>query len=103
MAVGTHVAMSAPLPIGFVDAVCRIVAVIDEPDGIGFAYGTLPVHPELGEESFIIDRTGATPTFRVEAVSRAAHPLARLAPPVANTLQNSAAQRYLAAMRSITG
>ncbi len=50
-AVGLVVAMSAPLPIGYVDAACRVVAVIEEPDRFGFAYGTLPTHPERGEES----------------------------------------------------
>jgi hypothetical protein len=43
---GLAVAMSAPPPVGFIDAVCRVVAVIDEPDRFGFAYGTLPDHPE---------------------------------------------------------
>lgn len=28
-----------------VRAVCRVVYVIDEPDRVGFAYGTLPGHP----------------------------------------------------------
>src|SRR5687767_6354528 len=28
---------------------CRVVYVIDEPDRIGFAYGTLPGHPVAGE------------------------------------------------------
>src|SRR4051794_8053903 len=31
---------------------CRIVYVVDEPRRRGFAYGTLPDHPEQGEESF---------------------------------------------------
>ena len=41
IAVGTNVAFRAPLPIGYVDGTCRIVAVVDEPDRAGFAYGTL--------------------------------------------------------------
>ena len=53
-AVGTNVAMSAPLPVGFVEITCRVVAIVDEPDRFGFAYGTLPVHPEQGEESFLV-------------------------------------------------
>ena len=28
---------------------CRVVYVIDEPERAGFAYGTLPGHPETGE------------------------------------------------------
>lgn len=33
---------------------CRVVRVVDEPATCGFAYGTLPGHPEQGEESFTI-------------------------------------------------
>jgi uncharacterized protein (UPF0548 family) len=33
-------------------APCRVVYVIDEPDKVGFAYGTLPGHPECGEAAF---------------------------------------------------
>ncbi|MEO7348522.1 MAG: DUF1990 domain-containing protein [Terrimesophilobacter sp.] len=36
---------------------CRVIYVIDEPNRKGFAYGTLPGHPECGEESFIVDQT----------------------------------------------
>jgi uncharacterized protein (UPF0548 family) len=32
-----------------VSASCRVVYIIDEPDRQGFAYGTLPGHPESGE------------------------------------------------------
>ena len=40
---------------------CRVVYVVDEPDRQGFAYGTLPGHPEIGEEAFTVrlTRTGA--------------------------------------------
>jgi len=98
LAVGTNVAMTAPLPIGFVDAVCRVVVTIDEVDRFGFAYGTLPVHPERGEESFIIRRRHGGITFTVRALSQPVHPLARLVPPVADALQGRAVRRYLAAM-----
>jgi uncharacterized protein (UPF0548 family) len=105
LAVGTNVAMSAPLPVGFVDATCRIVAIVDEADRFGFAYGTLSVHPERGEESFLVvrdDQGGIR--FDVCAVSTPTHPLARLAPPLADRLQASAARKYLSAMtRSVVG
>ena len=39
--------------MGFLQAPCRVVYVIDEPDIRGFAYGTLPGHPESGEERFV--------------------------------------------------
>jgi uncharacterized protein (UPF0548 family) len=99
IAVGTNVALSAPLPVGFADATCRIIAVIDEPNRYGFAYGTLSVHPARGEEAFVVTRDDDGPVhFDVEAVSRTVHPLARLVPPVANHLQDRAARRYLSAM-----
>lgn len=93
------VAMSARLPVGHIDVVCRVVAVVDEPERFGFTYGTLPVHPERGEESFIVERTpDGSVTFTITAVSRPAHPLARLASPIARRLQRAATNRYFAAM-----
>ncbi len=38
-------------------APCRVIYVIDEPNRKGFAYGTLPGHPQMGEEAFIVDCT----------------------------------------------
>lgn len=100
LAAGTNVALCAPLPIGFVDATCRVVAIIDEPARFGFAYGTLSVHPERGEESFVLtrDQNGRV-RFDIVAVSRPVHPLARRCLPIADRLQDAAARRYLAAMR----
>jgi uncharacterized protein (UPF0548 family) len=104
LAVGTNVAMSAPLPAGFVDATCRVVEVVDEADRFGFAYGTLPDHPERGEESFLVVRDGRDSLrFDVCAVSVPTHPLARLAPPIADRIQASAVRRYLTAMQRAVG
>jgi uncharacterized protein (UPF0548 family) len=101
LAEGTNVVIVAPLPVGFVEATCRIVRVVDQPDRFGFAYGTLSVHPERGEESFVVSRRpDGSATFDVVAVSAPAHPLARLVPPIAGRLQDRAARRYLAAMRA---
>ncbi len=71
--VGTNVALCAPLPLGFVDATCRIVEVVQEVTRVGFAYGTLSVHPGQGEESFVVrrDADGAV-LFEVVAISRLA-------------------------------
>jgi uncharacterized protein (UPF0548 family) len=102
IAVGTNVAISAPLPVGFVDATCRVVAVVDEPARYGFAYGTLSVHPERGEEAFLVVRDDdGTVHFDVEGVSRPVHPLARLVPAVADRLQDTAVRRYVTAMEHI--
>jgi uncharacterized protein (UPF0548 family) len=101
---GTNVVLDAPLPVGFVTAMCRVVDVVDEPDRFGFAYGTLPGHPERGEESFVVHRAvdGAV-TFRVVAVSQPAHPLAKTLPPLADRLQESAVHHYLRAMTDAAG
>lgn len=99
---GTTVAMGAPLPLVWVEVTCRVVAVVDEADRFGFAYGTLPVHPECGEESFVVERRPDGAELVITADSRPAHVLARLAPPVAALLQSRATQRYLAAMRAAT-
>ncbi len=99
IAIGTNIAFSAPLPIGFVDGTCRIVAVVDTPERFGFAYGTLAVHPERGEESFVVARDeSGTIRFNVEGVSRPNQTIARLLPWVANRLQDAAVHRYLEAM-----
>lgn len=99
--VDSVVAMAAPLPIGWVEVVCRVVDVIDEPDRFGFTYGTLSVHPEQGEESFTVIRASdGNSEFRIVAVSRPRHVLARALPPVARRLQRAATNRYLAAMQS---
>jgi uncharacterized protein (UPF0548 family) len=95
------VAMAAPLPIGWVEVVCRVVDVVDEPNRFGFTYGTLSVHPEQGEESFTVVRAGDGSTvFQIVAVSRPRQVLARAVPPVARRLQMAATNRYLAAMES---
>jgi uncharacterized protein (UPF0548 family) len=103
IAVGTNVAFSAPLPIGFVDGTCRIVLVVDEPNRNGFAYGTLSVHPERGEEAFVVSRDeDGNVRLDIHGVSRPAHPLARLVPSLADYLQDRGVRRYLAAMRTLT-
>jgi uncharacterized protein (UPF0548 family) len=99
--VGTNVAMSAPLPVGFVDVTCRVVAVIHEANRCGFAYGTLPVHPETGEEAFIVVRDGDSVRFNVQAVSAPHHPLARVVPQIADRMQDAAVKRYLSAMATL--
>ena len=101
LATGTIVAMSAPLPIGFIDVVCRVVDVEDGTDRFGFSYGTLSVHPEQGEESFTVTRSRIDGVvFHVVAVSRPHHVLAKLGRPFARQLQRAATVRYLDAMVS---
>lgn len=77
---------------------CRVVDVVDGPDRRGFSYGTLPGHPECGEEQFLLERlpVGCL-RFTVSAFSRPASPLARLGGPVTGLVQRRMTARYLAA------
>jgi uncharacterized protein (UPF0548 family) len=100
-AVGIVVAMAASLPVGFIEVVCRVVDVVDADDRFGFAYGTLPDHPEQGEESFTVVRSeDGVVRFEIVAVSRHRQLLARAFPPVARRLQVRATNRYFAAMQA---
>jgi uncharacterized protein (UPF0548 family) len=75
---------------------CRVVYVIDEPDRQGFAYGTLPGHPESGEEAFVLHReAGNRVRFVITAFSRPATRLAKLGAPVSRQLQHFMTSRYL--------
>lgn len=95
-AAGDIVAMAAPLPVGFVEVVCRVVAVEDGPKRYTFTYGTTSLHPEQGEELFAVELADdGSVDFTIVAISRARHPLARLAPPIARRLQRHATNRYL--------
>ena len=80
-------------------APCEVVYVVDEPDRKGFAYGTLPGHPESGEESFVvsIDEAG-TVQFEVTAFSRPARWFARLGGPITRLIQRHVTWRYLEAV-----
>jgi uncharacterized protein (UPF0548 family) len=101
IAVGTTVAIITRLGPLHVLAACRIVAVVDEPDRHGFAYGTLPAHPEEGEELFLVTRddTG-TVQFEITAFSRPHDLLTKLGGPVARKVQQRATKHYLEGMRA---
>lgn len=78
---------------------CRVVYVVDEPDARGFAYGTLPGHPECGEERFVVNRhTDGRLEFTISAFSRPATRLAKLAGPLNPVAQSIFTNRYLAAL-----
>jgi uncharacterized protein (UPF0548 family) len=87
-----------------VTAPCRVVYVISEPRRRGFAYGTLPGHPESGEESFWVDmQADGTVTFTIAAFSRPATLAARAGRPVALRVQRRITGRYLAALQDCGG
>ncbi|WP_051709477.1 DUF1990 family protein [Streptomyces sp. NRRL S-350] len=78
---------------------CRVVWTVQEPDRIGFAYGTLPGHPECGEEAFVVsmDAEGEV-WFDVTAFCRLSAWYARLGRPIALLCQHLAIERYLSAV-----
>ena len=78
------------------NAPCRVVYIIDEPNRQGFAYGTLPGHPESGEEAFVIERADDdTVSFSITAFSTPASDLAKLAGPLGRLVQRRITARYL--------
>lgn len=83
-------------------APCRIVSVLSEADSFGFAYGTLPGHPERGEEAFTVERRAEGTFFSVRAFSQPAEPLVRLSGPLGRVAQQVATRRYIAAMARYT-
>jgi uncharacterized protein (UPF0548 family) len=85
-------------PVG-VSIPCRVVYVIDEPDRQGFAYGTLPGHPESGEELFLLERgDDGSASFTISAFSRPATFLARLGGSIGRAVQRKMTGRYLRAL-----
>ncbi|MDD4867891.1 MAG: DUF1990 domain-containing protein [Mycobacterium sp.] len=86
--------------MGFVPAPCRVVYVVDEPDIRGFGYGTLPGHPESGEERFVVRHDPDTSAVyaEVSAFSRPATWWSEAGAPVVSTIQRIIVRRYLRAV-----
>jgi len=98
--VGEIAAMALPVGPAWATGVCRIVAVVDDPDAFGFAYGTVAGHPERGEESFVVRlRPDGRVTFTVRAISRPGDALVWLVVPVARALQHRAARGFADGIR----
>ena len=84
-------------------APCRVVYCLDQPCQRGFAYGTLPGHPERGEEAFLLHLTDSGQVrFRISAFSRPATAPARVGGPVTVMLQEYVTSRYIAALTRLT-
>jgi len=85
---------------------CRVLYEVDEDDAdrgvrrVGFAYGTLPAHGEVGEERFTAEWHAADDSvwYDLYALSRPGHPLVRLAYPIARHLQRRFARDSKKAM-----
>lgn len=95
-AVGSEVLVG----IGPVRAPCRVVYVIDEADRRGFAYGTLPGHPESGEEMFAVRYDPVSDDVYAEVVAFSRHGTwwSRLGAPVTALMQRIITSRYLTAL-----
>lgn len=79
---------------------CRVVYEIAEERRIGFAYGTLPGHPERGEESFVIELLDDDQVrVQIVAFSQSARWFTRLAGPMARYAQARMTDRYIRALR----
>lgn len=94
---GLEGAVLVPVLGRAVRAPFRVTRVVQEPDRVGFAYGTLPGHPEVGEEAFLVRREGLETVFELRALSRPAFPYS-LAAPVGTALQERFTERYLRAL-----
>lgn len=83
-------------------APCEVVWTVEEPDAAGFGYGTLPGHPQSGEESFLVTRDGKGRVwFTVTAFSRPARWFTRAAGPGTAVFQQLYARRIAATLRNI--
>jgi uncharacterized protein (UPF0548 family) len=103
---GAVVAVIARLPGIAVFNAARIVYTVDEGADsgsvrrVGFAYGTLPLHVERGEERFMIEwrRDDDSVWYDILALSRPGHPLVWAGFPIVRLLQRRFAHDSLAAM-----
>ncbi len=78
---------------------CRILVVTDTPSAFGFVYGTLPVHPECGEERFLVEHEAdGSVRFTINVFWRPSHPLAVIGAPVTRRMQKRFTQGYLDAL-----
>lgn len=94
--------VGAEVTVGFgpLRAPCRVVYVVAEENRRGFAYGTLPGHPESGEELFTVryDPSDGTVYAEVIAFSRHATWWSRLGGPITVVAQRIITKRYLTAV-----
>jgi uncharacterized protein (UPF0548 family) len=99
VAVGAQARLSIGVGPLLIPARCEVVEVVDTDSEAGFAYGTLPGHPERGEEAFLIRQLeNAAVVGSVAAFSRPARWGGPLVSPLAQRAQRIVARRYLVAM-----
>jgi uncharacterized protein (UPF0548 family) len=99
---GRTVVMSLGSPVGLL-VPCRVIYVVDEPRRRGFGYGTLPGHPERGEESFVVAIADDDQVWlEITAFSRPGSKLVALAGPLNKLVQQFALRRYWRAVLAAT-
>lgn len=82
-----------------VKAPVRVVYVVDESRRLGFAYGTLPGHPESGEELFCVEhREDDSVVLVISAFSKPQSAFAKLGGPLGRLGQRLITVRYLRAL-----
>lgn len=97
---GTVVVLTAGTPRFGYDIPCRVVWASTEGDERGFSYGTLPGHPERGEERFTVRlMPNGDVVYEIAVFFRLASPAARLAGPLSLGMQRLATRRYVSAIR----
>ena len=110
MGVGVHTTADRAAPDvdvtitlgGLVKAPCRVIWTAEEHRRAGWAYGTLSGHPECGEESFVVDRTGdGTVWLTISAFSRPAKWYTRAGGPATRGLQEAYARRCGVVLRGL--
>jgi uncharacterized protein (UPF0548 family) len=80
-------------------ASCRVVWTVDEPGRRGFGYATLPMHPEDGEEAFVVSTDSAGRVWiEIVAFSRPGRWYTRLAGFTVPVLQRLAVAAYARAV-----
>lgn len=72
VAPGRRVTVTAKLFGMTVQEPVEVVAVVVQPDRVGFSYRTLPGHPVCGEEAFIVHRHGDQVRLSIRSLTRAA-------------------------------
>ena len=100
---GVRVAVSVGIGPLRLTAPCEVIWTVHDKDRAGFAYGTLTGHPELGEESFVVDLDDdGSVWFTVTAFSRPAAWYTRLGGPLVPVAQRWYARRLGHTLRRIT-
>ena len=85
-----------------VAAPCRVVWAEDEERRAGFGYGTLPGHPAIGEEAFVVEMDDLNDVWlTIVSFSRPGSRPARLAGPLTRLFQRLYARRCGTTLRRL--